>query len=139
MLGTGPQGVCMRCHQPGDKCDQARAAIQNGLMHLDGAITHADQTLSVAESSGMDVSEARLAQSQAKDELIKARVTIHTYQQALVDQDVQAGLKIAAKDEQAGKDAMIERDQRRIGLGICFFAIAIMLVGLWLFIRKIER
>jgi hypothetical protein len=56
-----------------------------------------------------------------------------------VDQDVQAGLKIAAKDQQAGKDAMVERNQRRIGLGICLIAIAIMLAGLWLFIRKIER
>jgi hypothetical protein len=108
-------------------------------MQLDGAITQADQTLSVAEASGMDVSEARLAQTQARDELIKARVTIHTYQASLVDQDVQAGLKIAAKDEQTGKDAMVERNQRRIGLGICLIAIAIMLAGLWLFIRKIER
>jgi hypothetical protein len=55
-----------------------------------------------------------------------------------VDQDVQAGLKIAAKDEQAGKNAMVERNQRRIGLGICLVAIGIMLAGLWLFIRKIE-
>jgi multidrug efflux pump subunit AcrA (membrane-fusion protein) len=139
MLGAGPQGVCMRCHQPGDKCDRARVEIQSGLMKLDGAITEADQALSVAEASGMDVSEARLAQTQARDELIKARVTIHTYQAELVDQDVQAGLKIAAKDQQAGKDAMVERNQRRIGLGICFLAIAIMLAGLWLYIRKIER
>ena len=138
MLGTGPQGVCMRCHQPGDKCDRARVEIQSGLMQLDGAIQQADKGLSVAEASGMDVSEARLAQTQARDELIKARVTIHTYQQALVDQDVQAGLKIAAKDEQAGKNAMVERNQRRIGLGICLVAIGIMLAGLWLFIRKIE-
>jgi predicted CXXCH cytochrome family protein len=139
MLGTGPQGVCMRCHQPGDQCDQARVKIQSGLMQLDGAIKQADIGLSVAEASGMDVSEARLAQTQARDELIKARVTIHTYQEALVDQDVQAGLKIAAKDQQAGKDAMVERNQRRIGLGICFLAIGIMLAGLWLYIRKLER
>jgi predicted CXXCH cytochrome family protein len=139
MLGTGPQGVCMQCHKAGDKCDQARVNIQSGLMKLDAAITQADQTLSVAESSGMDVSEARLAQSQARDALIKARVTIHTYQESLVDQDVQAGLKIAAKDEQSGKDAMVERNQRRIGLGICLIAIAIMLAGLLMFIRKIER
>ena len=38
MLGTGPQGVCMRCHKPGDTCDQAREKIQSGLMQLDGAI-----------------------------------------------------------------------------------------------------
>jgi hypothetical protein len=86
----------------------------------------------------MEVSEARLSQNQALDSLTKARVTIHTFQPALVNQDVQAGMKIATADLKAGKDAMVERDHRRIGLGICFFAIAIMLVGLWLYIRKLE-
>jgi len=46
-----------------------------------------------------------------------------------VDQDVQAGLKIAAKDEQAGKDAMVERNQRRIGLGMCLVAIGLCWLG----------
>jgi hypothetical protein len=86
----------------------------------------------------MDVSEARLAQDQAKDSLTKARVTIHTFQTDLVNQDIQAGTKIAAASLQAGKDAMVERNQRRIGLGMCLVAIAIMLAGLWLYIRKIE-
>ena len=138
MLGTGPQGVCMRCHKPGDRCDQARAAIQAGLTQLDGRIKDADQALRIAESSGMEVSEARLAQDQAKDSLTKARVTIHSFQTALVNQDIQAGLKIAAANEQAGKDAMVERNQRRIGLGICLIAIAIMLAGLWLYLKRIE-
>jgi hypothetical protein len=84
------------------------------------------------------VSEARLGQDQARDSLTKARVTIHTFQTALVNQDVQAGMKIAATNLQAGKDAMVERNHRRIGLGICLIAIAIILVGLWLYIRKIE-
>jgi hypothetical protein len=86
----------------------------------------------------MEVSAALLSQDQARDALTKARVTIHTFQPVLVNEDIQVGLKIAAKDEQAGKDAMVERNHRRIGLGICFIAIAIMLVGLWLYIRKIE-
>ncbi len=53
-------------------------------------------------------------------------------------QDIQAGMKIAAANLKAGKDAMVERNHRRIGLGICLIAIAIMLVGLWLYIRKLE-
>jgi hypothetical protein len=108
------------------------------LTQLDGAIKSADQALRIAEASGMDVSEARLAQDQARDSLTKARVTIHTFQAALVNEDVQAGLKIAAKDQQAGKDAMVERNHRRIGLGISLIAIGIMLAGLWLYIRKME-
>ncbi len=138
MLSAGPGGVCMRCHAPGDHCDRARASILNGLTQLDLSIGSADKALSRAESAGMEVSEARLSQDQARDALTKARVTIHSFQIALVDQDIQVGMKIAAANRKAGQDAMVERNHRRIGLGICLIAIAMMLVGLWLYIKKLE-
>ena len=47
----------------------------------------------------------------------------------LVDQDIQAGLKIAAKNLQAGKDAIVERNRRRAGLGVSLIAIAVVLIG----------
>jgi hypothetical protein len=138
MLDTGPGGVCMRCHTPGDACDQARAGLLADLTRLGEAIKGADQVLAVAESSGMEVSEARLGQNQARDSLTKARVTIHSFRKDLVDEDIQAGLNIAAKNLQAGQKAMVERNYRRVGLGISLVAIGIMLVGLRLYIKKIE-
>jgi hypothetical protein len=51
-----------------------------------------------------------------------------------VDQDIQAGLKISAKNLQAGKRAMAERNYRRVGLGMSLIAIGIVLAGLWLYI-----
>ena len=137
-LGTGPEANCTQCHTPGDACDQARAGFLSGLNRLDGAIKDADRILAVAESSGMEVSEARLAQNQARDSLTKARVTIHSFRKELVDQDIQAGLNIAAKNLQAGQKAMAERNYRRIGLGISLLAIAIALLGLRLYLAKIE-
>src|SRR5208282_3902217 len=137
-LGTGPDAVCMQCHTPGDRCDQARAGLLSGLSQLDEAIKTADQVLRVAESSGMEVSDARLGQDQARDSLTKARVTIHSSRRDLVDQDIQAGLKTAAKDLQAGKEAMVERNYRRFGLGISLIAIGMVLAGLRLYIKKIE-
>jgi hypothetical protein len=138
LLSTSPESVCMRCHSPGDRCDRARAKIHEDLLRLDGAIKDADRVLAVAESSGMEVSEARLGQDQARDSLTKARVTIHSFRQELIDQDVDAGLKAAAKDLQAGKDALRERNYRRVGLGISVLAILVVLLGLNLYIRKIE-
>jgi hypothetical protein len=129
----------MRCHAPGDHCDRARANFYAGLKQLDLSIKNADQVLSVAEASGMEVSAARLAQDQARDSLTKARVTIHSFQADLVNQDIQVGLIIAAKDLQAGKAAMVERNYRRIGLGVSLLAIAIALIGLRLYIKKIEQ
>jgi len=137
-LGTGPEGVCMRCHKPGDHCDQARAQLLSSLSQLDEAIKSANQILLVAEASGMEVSNARLAQDQARDSLTKARVAIHSFQKNLVDEYIQAGLKIAAKDLQAGKDAMVERNYRRLGLGISLLAIGLVLSGLRLYRKKIE-
>jgi hypothetical protein len=84
------------------------------------------------------VSEARLNQDQARDALTKARVTIHSFQTSLVEQDIQTGMKIAVAIRKAGEDAMVERNHRRIGLGVCLVAIAFMLVGLWLYIKKLE-
>jgi hypothetical protein len=137
-LGTGPDAVCMQCHSPGDACDQARAGLHSALGQLDEAVKNADQALSVAESAGMEVSEARLGQDQARDSLTKARVTIHSFRTDLVDQDIQAGLKMAARNLQAGKQAMLERNHRRFGLGISLIAIGIALAGLRLYIKKIE-
>jgi hypothetical protein len=138
-LGSGPGAVCMQCHTPGDSCDQARVVMLGELTQLDGAIKKADYALAVAESSGMEVSEARLSQDPALDALTKARVVIHSFKPELVDEDVQAGLKIAHNDLQAGQQAMVERNRRRVGLAISLIAIGMLLAGLWLYIRKIEQ
>jgi Cytochrome c3 len=138
-LGTGPQAVCMQCHTPGDACDQARAEMLADLTRLDDANKKAHNVLVVAESSGMEVSQARLDEDQARDALTKARVTIHSFREDLVDQDIQEGLKIAAKNLQAGQNALAERNYRRKGLGFALIFILITVWGLSLYIRQIER
>lgn len=138
-LGSGPEGVCMQCHTPGDICDRQRAEMLGGLTRLDEAIKSADKTLATAESSGMEVSQARLDEDQARDALTKARVTIHSFRKELADQDIQAGLKIAAKNLQAGRAALAERDYRRKGLGFALVFILLTVLGLFLYIRQIER
>ena len=128
----------MQCHSPGDVCDQARAKMLSDLTRLDDAIKSANQVISVAESSGMEVSEARLGQDQARDSLMKARVTIHSFQAELVENDIQEGLRVVAKNLQAGRDALRERDYRRRGLGVALVFILLTAVSLFLYIRQIE-
>ncbi|HVS74910.1 MAG TPA: cytochrome c3 family protein [Candidatus Acidoferrales bacterium] len=137
-LGTGPEASCMQCHKPGDKCDQARAKMLSDLGRLDKAIQDASRVLGVAESSGMEVSAAKLEEDQARDALTKARVTIHSFKTELVEQDIQAGLKIAAKTQADGETALGERNYRRKGLGFSLIAIVAVVLGLWLYIRQIE-
>lgn len=137
-LGTGPEGVCMRCHTVGDRCDVATAEMLASLTRLDAANGNAHKVLGVAESSGMEVSQARLDEDLARDAATKARVTIHSFRKELVNQDIQEGLKIAAKNLQAGNNALAERDYRRRGLGLALVFILISVVALFLYIRHIE-
>ena len=86
----------------------------------------------------MEVSQASLDLTQARDALIKARVTVHSFNAARVESEIKPGLETAAKDYEAGKKAMAERNYRRVGLGISLVAIALVLVGLRLYIKRIE-
>ena len=138
-LSAQTGGVCVQCHKPGDKCDQARSQILANLTKLNAAIKQADQALSIAEAAGMDVSQARLGQNEARDELTKARVAIHSFKPDVISPYIQAGLNSAGKDLKAGQDAMIERNHRRQGLGFSLIAIGMMVMGLRLYISKIEK
>jgi len=91
-----------------------------------------------AESGGMNVSQAKLSQAQARDALTKARVTIHSVTADRILQDVQAGTKLAEQNLAAGIQALADRDYRRWGLGISLIVILLTIAGLWLYIREIE-
>src|SRR5579864_6406296 len=139
MLGTALRSVCTNCHTPGDPGYQAAEKMQEELSQLQQSVLGSDEILNRAESSGMEVSQARLEQDQARDNLTKARVTIHTFNPASVEQDTQAGLKITDKTYQEGQRAMAERNYRRIGLGVSLLTIIVVLGGMRLYLAQIEQ
>jgi predicted CXXCH cytochrome family protein len=138
LIGTDDKSICGQCHTEGDPGFVAANSIKDHLAQLAAAIDRSDQILSKAETSGMEVSQARLDLVQARDTLTKARVTIHSANVARVQQDIQPGLVSAAKNYDAGKDALKERNYRRYGLGLSLIAIAIMITGLRMYLKQIE-
>ncbi|HTK94787.1 MAG TPA: cytochrome c3 family protein, partial [Terriglobales bacterium] len=133
MLGSGSQSVCTNCHTGGDAGLQQAIAMHKDLSDLDSAIAKADALIDHAERSGMEVSQAKLSQTEARAALTKARVSIHSFSAAGIKADVQQGNKLAAADLAAGEQAMAERDYRRRGLGIAVLLILLTIGGLWLF------
>jgi len=138
MIGTEKGAVCMKCHSSGEPAYAAAGAMHDELQKLDSEITRSDEILTRAETSGVEVGDAKLALSEARDDLTKARVTIHSVQAATVDENIQAGLKVTQKAWQAGLDALAELKYRREGLAVSLVAILLVLIGLALLIRKVE-
>ena len=139
LLVTGAQSVCTNCHTSGDTGYQVADQFQQQIAHFETAVRNSDEILDRAESDGMEVSQPRLEQDQARDALTKARVTVHSFNMVRLQEDILAGLKITDKTYQEGKASLTERDYRRKGLGISVFSILVVLIGLRLYIRHIER
>jgi nitrate/TMAO reductase-like tetraheme cytochrome c subunit len=137
-VGVGPKAVCANCHAAGDKGYAAAQGMAADLTKLRDAIARADQTLNTAENSGMEVSSARLELASAHEDLVKARVNVHTFTEADVRKLTDAGVGISTKAHAAGIAALHERDVRRKGLGIALIAIVLAVSGLYLKIRQLE-
>ena len=138
MLGTGAESVCTNCHTDGDAGYQAATQIAQQLERLDASAKGASEILDRAESAGMEVSDAWLEQDQARDSLTKSRVAIHSFNPARVQEDIAAGIRITAKTHAEGIAALKERDYRRRGLALSLLAIVAVVIGLSLYLRKIE-
>jgi predicted CXXCH cytochrome family protein len=139
LLGTGTGSVCTNCHTAGDAGYQVADQFRQEIAHFETAVKNSDEILNRAESDGMEVSQARLEQDQARDALTKARVTIHSFNPDRMQEVIPAGLKITDKTYQEGKAAEAERDYRRKGLGVALFFIVLVVIALRIYIGKIEQ
>lgn len=135
---SGPDGVCLRCHEADSAGGKTAAEMAAALEGLRAALARSNDVLTRASQSGMEVSEAVLRQREAQQTLVKARVAVHAFRLAAVQEHVREGLKLAAETRQAGENALRERDVRRLGLAMSLVAILITIAGLWLTLRRIE-
>jgi len=136
---AAPDGVCSRCHEASSAGGRTAAQMAALITRLSATLDRATETLARASRSGMEVSEAMLRQREAQQTLVQARVAVHAFRVAAVEQHVGQGLKLAAETQRAGEAALRERDVRRMGLAISLVAILITIAGLWLTLRRIER
>jgi hypothetical protein len=113
--------------------------MAKSIERLAGALRRSDEALQRAASLGLEVSEAQLQQQEGLEALVKARVAVHAFDPAAVNEPVNQGLKVAEVTYRAGVDALAEGNRRRVGLGISLITIVITMAGLWLAIRRIER
>ena len=139
LIGTGQKSVCIQCHADGDAGFVQARAMHDQLETLQSAIVASQDILERAERQGMEVSQPMLQQAQARDALLKARVTVHAFHDSELKRDTEAGLAVTRQTYVAGEKALEEGTYRRVGLGLSLVMIALTLVGLGLYIRNLEQ
>jgi hypothetical protein len=137
-VGVGPKAVCVNCHTAGDRGYAGAQKMAGDLAKLETFLGQAEEILGTAERSGMEVSGPKVELASAHESLVKARVNVHSFNDAEVQKLTDQGVEISQKAYQAGVAALKERDVRRKGLGVSLIFILLAIGGLYLKIRQIE-
>jgi len=134
---SGANAVCGQCHTADSEGGKAAEEMAGLIRNLQDRLKQADEILALAQTDGMEVSAAIAQQTEARQNLVKARSEVHAFAVAAIAAPVKTGLAIAVTDYRAGQDALHERNVRREGLAISLFGVGITVLGLWFAIRRL--
>ncbi len=135
---VGPNAVCSQCHEPSTAGGNAAGQMAGWIDTLDASLKHSEEVLAKAERYGMEVSEAQVQLLEGREDLIKARLALHSFQPEEMHQPIEAGMAIAGETLRTGQAALKEKDFRRFGLAVSALFIAITVAAIWLVIRRLE-
>ena len=139
MIGLTAGAVCAECHKPSDSAAVSIMSIKTILDSLTDGQKNSLGLIAHAEELGMDVSDASYSLKDVNQSLIESRVQIHTFAVEPVRTAAGPGLKIVADAQKSALSAIDEYYFRRQGLGVATLVITLLVVLLYLKIRKIER
>jgi hypothetical protein len=138
MLGVGPRSTCVGCHAPGDRQYAAAERMGASLQRLRAGLGEARDVLARAERAGMEVGEDQFALQKAQDQVVEARVLVHSFDEERFQATVAEGVTVVDGGLAAGRRAFRELRQRRLGLGVSLVVIVAVIAGLALKVREIE-
>lgn len=139
MLGVGGEAVCATCHGEADKGGRAAREMRALIDGLADRHRAARALLDRAEHAGMEVSQAQFDLNGARDALVKARAAVHAFTVDAVRAEAGAGTALADRAQTRGARALDELAFRRKGLGVSLVIILIVIAGLLLKIRQVDR
>jgi hypothetical protein len=102
-------------------------------------LTSAEAIVGQAAQLGMDMAEAEFELHEAKTKLTQARTYVHSFSLPTMQPIADQGAQHARLAEQQGEQAIREFHFRRHGLWVVLGILALLIVGLILLLRQIER
>jgi len=139
MISSGPEGVCGSCHTPGSPGEKAAARIVPAFHDLKQRIEDADSLIARAAVLGMETSGGEESVRLAQDQVVSARVVLHSFDPGKIDTVIAQGVAHADDAAASAEDALRDWRVRRIGMGLSLVMI-LVLMGLVIGrIRSIEK
>lgn len=139
MLGTGAGAVCVSCHEPGSQGFLTAQEMRRSIERLKAEMARAETAVKEAERLGMDASDAAYELSEAGAKLTQARTYVHSFSSAALEPIAEEGVQHASAAHAQGSDAIKQFGFRRHGLWITLLIISLLVLGLWLKLRDLER
>ncbi len=139
LLGLGEGAACAMCHTESDTGGATATSMRALIDSLNARYEAADSILARAENAGMEVSEAQFELGGARTALVSARTAVHGFSLDAVSEEVAGGLEVTSAVYGRGEEALAELQFRRIGLAVSVFIILLLIFGLVLKIRQVER
>jgi len=142
MLGAVGRGVCAPCHSVEDKGDKGTAAaemMRADIERLKAGIEQTGALIARVKNAGIEVSDQQLALREAGTKLTLARTEMHAFAPLQVTPIIADGVAIVAAVDRAGQQGVAELRYRRRGLFVSLGAILLVVVGLGLKVRQIDR
>jgi predicted CXXCH cytochrome family protein len=139
MLGTGPNAVCVSCHEPGSAGYQTAERMREAIERLKQELGGADGLVKQAADLGMDTGEAEFALNEASTKLTQARTYVHAFSFPAMEPIVEEGIQHAAAAGKEGSRAVHEFHFRRQGLWATLAILFLLVTGLLVVIRDLDR
>jgi len=139
MIGVGESSVCIECHESGDSGYSMAEEIAGHIKKLVTTYEDAEKKMTEVERKGMDDVEIGFALQEANQGLIKSRTLIHTFSADEVGKTVGEGLIKAEEAIAIAESEIKEHRTRRYGFGGATIFITILIVGLFIKIRQMEK
>ncbi|OGR81828.1 MAG: hypothetical protein A2902_06945 [Elusimicrobia bacterium RIFCSPLOWO2_01_FULL_64_13] len=137
---SGKGSVCLECHTPQHKGYQAGAAMKRGIEEGDAVYSEVTRFIDeVEQKKGMDVAEARDDIQEGRQALIQARTAVHGFDAGKVGEIASSARNALEKARTFGQKAAREFWRRRVGLGLSTLFITLVVAGILLKLRDIEK
>ncbi len=139
VVTVSSDGICARCHEPGDPGALQAESMRAVLDSLTSALNEARTSLDEAENQGLEVEELLLDLQTANTLLVQSRTLIHAFDAGSIRREAEPGFEMAADIVQKSIQLMHDFRMRKVGLGIATIFISFLVLVLYLYIRTLDK